>query len=409
MNVNCRLCGTGLEHLLVDLGSSPLANSFVSLDRLRQMEPTYPLKTFVCSNCYLAQVEEFESPQHIFTDYAYFSSYSDTWLEHCKRYVDMMIDRFSLSPEHEVIEIASNDGYLLQFFKGRGIPVTGIEPAANVAQSALDKGINTITEFFGTELARRMIKENRRADILLGNNVLAHVPDLNDFVAGMKLLLSRDGIITMEFPHLLRLIEDVQFDTIYHEHYSYFSLSTVCILFEKHGLSIVDVEKLDTHGGSLRIFARHIEREDEISNRVKQLLDEEQAYGIKNMNVYDQFHNNVRSLKYDIVKFLTELKLKGKTIVGYGAPAKGNTLLNYCGIDKDYLDYTVDRNPHKQKHYLPGSRIPVDHPEKLKNTRPDYLLILPWNLREEIISQTSFIREWGGKWVVLVPRIEVIE
>lgn len=404
----CRFCGTELRTVFLDLGISPLANSYVKSES--QMEHMYPLRTYVCEHCFLVQVEDFESPEHIFSEYAYFSSYSDSWLNHCRNYVETMVDRFNYTQDQQVVEIASNDGYLLQYFKEKGISVLGIEPAANVAKAAIEKGIDTTVDFFGTTLARALKEKGESADLLLGNNVLAHVPDLNDFVEGMKILLKPQGTITMEFPHLLQLIEHNQFDTIYHEHYSYLSLTTVCQLFKSHNLSIYDVEQLETHGGSLRIFACHSDNDDlQVSQTVHTLLEKETLFGMSNIEMYKGFHNDAVQLKRQIMSFLIDMKEKGHTIAGYGAPAKGNTLINYCGIDRDYLDYTVDRSPYKQGTFLPGSRIPVYSPEQLKETKPDYIFILPWNLKEEIMEQTSFIREWGGKWIVPVPEVTVIE
>ncbi|MCQ6563572.1 class I SAM-dependent methyltransferase [Paenibacillus mendelii] len=407
---NCRLCGHTLSHIFIDLGISPLANSYVSQARLHQMEPMYPLRTFVCEECFLVQAEDFESPQHIFSDYAYFSSYSDSWLAHCKRYADMITERCALTPDRQVIEIASNDGYLLQYFKEKGIPVLGIEPAANVAERANERGIPTSVEFFGQEAAASLLEQGKRADLLIGNNVLAHVPDLNDFVAGMKLLLADSGVITMEFPHLMRLIQEIQFDTIYHEHYSYFSLTAVERLFAKHDLIVFDVEQLETHGGSLRIYAAHRSRMGgAVSSSVIELLSQEETFGMTRIQTYADFKEKAVKVKRQLLRFLISLKESGKSVVGYGAPAKGNTLLNYCGIDRDYLDYTVDRSPHKQGLFLPGSRIPICEPDRLKETRPDYVLILPWNLKQEIMAQTEYIREWGGCWIIPVPEVEVIE
>ncbi|CAM2934903.1 class I SAM-dependent methyltransferase [Paenibacillus sediminis] len=404
----CRLCGEPLKHTFIDLGISPMANSYVKTER--QMEYMYPLRTFVCEHCFLVQTEDYETPDHIFTEYAYFSSFSDSWLQHCRTYVNAMMERFGLSTESQVIEIASNDGYLLQYFVEKNVPVLGVEPAANVAQTAIDKGVPTVVDFFGTRLAESLVQQGKRADLLLGNNVLAHVPQLNDFVAGMKMILKPDGIITMEFPHLMKLMENNQFDTIYHEHFSYLSLTTVCKLFEKHEMVIFDVEQLATHGGSLRIYVTHADRRDvQLSHRVSELLDQESQYGLTELSTYERFHHQVVKLKRQLLSFLIEQKNKGKKIVGYGAPAKGNTLINYCGIDRDYIDYTVDRNTYKQGHYLPGSRIPIYDPEHLKQTKPDFLFILPWNIKEEIIEQTQFIREWGGRWILAVPELMVME
>jgi SAM-dependent methyltransferase len=404
----CRFCGSLLEHTFVDLGTSPLANSYLTEDQLDKMEPFYPLKAYVCGRCFLVQLPAYESPENIFGEYAYFSSYSDSWLAHARDYTEMMLDRYPMGTKDLVIEIASNDGYLLRYFRECGINVLGIEPAKNVAAAAREVGIPTIVEFFGAELAKQLVLEGKRADLLIGNNVLAHVPDLNDFVSGMKTVLAPLGIITMEFPHLMRLIDENQFDTIYHEHFSYFSLTTVEKVFARHGLVLFDVEELATHGGSLRIYARKAEDASRpVNERVGDLLERERAYGLKDLGFYRSYGSRVREKKRDILEFLIRLKREGKTIAGYGAPAKGNTLLNYCGIRTDFIEYTVDRNPHKQGCYLPGSQIPVLPPEKVRETRPDYLLILPWNLKDEIMGQMGHIREWGGRFAVLIPKVEV--
>ncbi|MFL0376241.1 class I SAM-dependent methyltransferase [Paenibacillus amylolyticus] len=405
---NCRCCGAALKTVFLDLGISPLANSYVKSEN--QMENMYPLRTYVCEVCFLVQVQEYESPEHIFSDYAYFSSYSDTWLSHSKNYVQHMMDKFHYTNETQVVEIASNDGYLLQYFKEKGVAVLGIEPAENVAKVAVSKGIETSVNFFGTSVAKELKKEGKVADLLLGNNVLAHVPDLNDFVAGMNILLKPQGTITMEFPHLLQLIEHNQFDTIYHEHYSYFSLTTVIRLFKQHHLTVYDVEQLSTHGGSIRIYATHSENPDLlIQPSVHELLAKEDELGMTNIEMYRGFQARIVQLKRRITKFLIELKDEGKIIAGYGAPAKGNTLINYCGIDCDIIDFTVDRSTYKQGTFLPGSRIPVYSPEKLKLAQPDYVFILPWNLKDEIMEQTSFIHEWGGKWILPIPDIHIVE
>ena len=405
---SCRFCGTSLRVAFVDLGVSPLANSYLTQAQLYKNESFYPLHAFVCEKCFLVQLEEFESPQHIFSDYAYFSSYSDSWLDHAKRYVEMAIARFDLSAQSQVVELASNDGYLLQYFQQQGIPVLGIEPAANVARAAEQKGIPTLVEFFGESLARRLITQRAKADLILGNNVLAHVPDLNDFVRGMKVLLQPQGVITMEFPHLLRLIQENQFDTIYHEHFSYFSFTTVREVFASHGLCLFDVEELSTHGGSLRIYACHKEDESKaISNRVAALLTAEDAAGLTRLETYQAFDERVKQTKRNILQFFIAAKDEGKSVVGYGAPAKGNTLLNYCGVRSDFIDYTVDRSPQKQQLFLPGTHIPIRHPDLIKETKPDYLFILPWNLKEEIITQMAHIREWGGRFVTPIPEVRV--
>lgn len=407
--MNCRFCNTKLKHQVVSLGSSPLSNSFLTEEQLQKSESFYPLEVYVCDNCFLVQLQEFESPEHIFSDYAYFSSYSDTWLKHAEEYVNKMIHSYSMDHKSFAVEIASNDGYLLQYFVKAGIPVLGIEPAANVAEVARQKGIPTVTIFFGSTTAVRLAQEKKKADLLLGNNVLAHVPDINDFVVGLKILLAPQGVITMEFPHLMRLMEEVQFDTIYHEHFSYLSFMTVEKIFSAHGLDLFDVEELSTHGGSLRIYARHKDDDTKlISSRVHELRQTEIDAGYADINFYLNFDNKVKAIKRNILKFLIKAKEEGKSIVGYGAPAKGNTLLNYCGIRTDFIGYTVDRNPHKQSRYLPGSHIPIFSPEKVKETRPDYLFILPWNLKDEIMEQMNHIREWDGKFVIPIPRVQVI-
>ncbi|WP_372522588.1 methyltransferase domain-containing protein [Sulfuricaulis sp.] len=405
----CRFCEAPLAHTFVDLGMSPLSNAFIKPENYHAMEPFYPLHAYVCGSCFLVQLEEFESPQQIFSDYAYFSSYSESWLRHAKAYTELMIRRFGFNASHQVMEIASNDGYLLRNFKEHGIPVLGIEPADNVAQTARAAGIPTQTKFFGVKTAKELAASGQQADLLLGNNVLAHVPDVNDFVAGMKIALKRDGVITMEFPHLLQLMANNQFDTIYHEHFSYFSFVTVERIFAKHGLTLFDVEELPTHGGSLRIYARHAENgKPPESANVESLRKRETGAGMTALATYEKFSENVRDTKRKLLDFLIRAKREGKSMAGYGAPAKGNTLLNYCGIRTDFLDYTVDRSPHKQGLFLPGTRIPVHAPDRIRQTRPDYILILPWNIKDEIIEQMSHVREWGGKFVVPIPRVEVI-
>ena len=405
----CRFCGEPLTQTFVDLGMSPLCESYVSADHLNMLEPYYPLHVYVCGNCFLVQLEEFVSPEDIFTEYAYFSSYSNDWLKHAENYVTMAIDRFGLNQSSQVVEVASNDGYLLQYFVSRGIPVLGIEPARNVAEVAIQKGVTTIMEFFGEKSAKRFLAEGKSADLLLGNNVLAQVPDINDFVKGMKILLKPKGVITMEFPHLVRLMEENQFDTIYHEHFSYFSFITVGKIFAAHGLTLFDVEELPTHGGSLRIYARHSDDSaKEITPRVKELKGREEAAGITRLETYTNFEEKVKETKRKLLDFLIAVKRQGKRIAGYGAPGKGNTLLNYCGIRTDFLDYTVDRNPYKQGKFLPGTHIPIYSPDKIVDTKPDFLLILPWNFKDEIMTQMSFIRNWGGRFVVPIPEVRVL-
>ena len=406
---HCRFCGTELHYTFVDLGMSPLSNSYLTSEQVNRKETFYPLHARVCERCFLVQVEEFESPEEIFSEYAYFSSFSESWLQHAREYTEQMTGRFGLSTKSTVVEIASNDGYLLQYFAAKNIPVLGVEPAANVARAAEEKGVPTITKFFGTETARELAAEGKHADLLLGNNVLAHVPALNDFVEGLKILLKPQGVVTMEFPHLMRLIEGIEFDTIYHEHFSYFSFLTVEEVFAAHRLTLFDVEELPTHGGSLRIYARHKEDETRaVSRRVEELKERELSFGFRRIDMYLSFMDRVSETKRRLLSFLIDAKQAGKSIVGYGAPAKGNTLLNYCGVRTDFLDYTVDANPHKQNHYLPGTHIPIYHLEKIKETRPDYVLILPWNLREEITANHSYIREWEGQFVVPIPQLEVI-
>jgi len=405
----CRFCGGSLEHVFADLGVSPLANSYVSPERLGTAQPFLPLCARVCSNCFLVQLEEHEgTPDALFSDYAYFSSYSTTWLEHMQAYAAQMVERFALGPANTVVEVASNDGYLLKYFIDAGVRVLGIEPAANVAAVAEAAGIPTLVQFFGRETASELEQEHA-ADLLIGNNVLAHVPDINDFVGGLQLLLKPTGIITMEFPHLMRLVDETQFDTIYHEHFSYFSLSVVDRIFTSHGLQVFDVEEVPTHGGSLRIFARHLDNAAEpVRERVAALLAREQAAGYGDLKLYLEFAERVKRSKRAILAFFIDAKEQGLSIAAYGAPAKGNTLLNYCGIGTDFIDYTVDRNPRKQGHYLPGSRIPIMAPAEIERTRPDYLFILPWNLKDEIIDQMQVIRDWGGRFVVRTPELVVV-
>jgi SAM-dependent methyltransferase len=405
----CRFCGASLQHTFVDLGMSPLANSYLTPAQLNQMEPFFPLHVYVCEHCFLVQLEEFASPEHIFSEYAYFASYSETWLHHARTFVEMALARFGLDASHQVVEIASNDGYLLQYFVAKGIPVLGIEPAANVAEVAIHKGIPTRVEFFGEDLAHRMVAEGRQADLVVGNNVLAHVPKLNDFVRGLKVLLKPHGVITLEFRHLLRLIAENQFDTIYHEHFSYFSFMTVEQLFAAHGLILFDVDELSTHGGSLRIYAGHAEDPSyPVTPRIRELRGREEAAGLASLGSYFSYAERVRETKRKLLSFAIAVKREGKCLVGYGAAAKGNTLLNYCGMRADFLDYVVDRSPYKQGRFLPGTHLPICHPDKIKETMPDYVLILPWNLTDEITEQMGYIRAWGGQFVVPIPEVRVI-
>jgi hypothetical protein len=408
---NCRVCGASLEHVFVDLGMSPISNDFVAADKANAMEPFYPLKVYVCDTCWLVQLPAVQSADSIFRDdYAYFSSMSRSWLVHAKQYVDMISGRFGVGPEQSVVEIASNDGYLLQYFVQQNVPVLGIEPCGNVARAAEDIGVPTISEFFGKNLARQLVAERDRPDLVVGNNVLAHVPDLMDFVGGLKILLGNGGVITMEFPHLARLIEFNQFDTIYHEHFSYFSLLAVKHVFELHDLRLFDVEELATHGGSLRIFACHADDDSKPeSAAVGELLDRERAAGLDRLDSYRDFSRKVQRTKCELLKFLVAAKEADKTVVGYGAPAKGNTLLNFCGVRTDLLDYTVDIAPIKQGTLLPGTRIPVHAPEMILETRPDYVLILPWNIKDEIMSSMSAVKEWGGRFVVPIPEVRILD
>lgn len=404
----CRFCEAPLRHSVVDLGTSPLCESYVPADRLNHGETFYPLHVYVCSACFLVQLDEYVSPEEIFSEYAYFSSYADTWLAHARRYVDMITERLGLDASSRVVEIASNDGYLLQYFVEKGIPALGVEPAANVAEAAIEKGVETRVAFFDDALARALVAERGKADLVIGNNVLAQVPNLNDFVRGMKRLLAEGGVITMEFPHLMRLMAENQFDTIYHEHFSYFSFITAECIFAAHGLTLYDVEELPTHGGSLRIYARHAADEAKpVTERVKAMRRRERAAGFEDLETYDDFAEQVRATKRALLDFLIDAKRDGKSIAGYGAPGKGNTLLNYCGIRTDFLDYTVDRNPYKQGMYLPGTRIPIFAPDKIRETQPDYVLILPWNFKDEIMEQMDDVRAWGGRFVVPIPEVTV--
>lgn len=405
----CRFCDSPLLYTFVDLGMSPLCESYVDRQNLDKMEAFYPLHVYVCDNCFLVQLLEYVSAQDIYSEYAYFSSYSDSWLNHAKTYVGMIIDRLNLGPKSQVIEIASNDGYLLQYFAQEGIPSLGIEPAANIAETAKKKGIPTIVKFFGQQTAEELVAEGIHGDLVLGNNVLAHVPDINDFVRGLKLLLSSDGVITMEFQYLLELMQENQFDTIYHEHFSYLSFFTVEKIFAEHGLLLFDVEKLPTHGGSLRIYACHHENSSRtITDNVKELKEKEMAFGVNRLETYSSFTEKVKETKRKLCSLLIDLKRKRKSIAGYGAPGKGNTLLNYCGIYNDFIDYTVDRNPYKHGKFLPGTRIPIYPPDKITETKPDYVIILPWNLKDEIMNQIEYIREWRGKFIIPIPEPEII-
>lgn len=402
----CRLCGEVLTTTFVDLGKSPLCESYVSGEQLDEMEPFYPLHVYVCDKCFLVQLREYVRPDQIFSEYAYFSSYSDTWLRHARDYTEQAMDRFHLNSGSQVVEVASNDGYLLQYFVPKNVPVLGIEPARNVAEVAIQKGVPTVVEFFGAECARRLT--GSKADLLIANNVLAQVPDLHDFVRGLQIILKEEGVLTIEFPHLMNLVEENQFDTIYHEHFSYFSLASTEALLSGHALKVFDVEEIPTHGGSLRLLVTHIANSSrEPSDRLLGLRRREAEAGITTISYYQSFRRKVEQTKRNLLSFLIEAKCSSKTIAGYGAPGKGNTLLNYCGIRSDFLDYTVDRSPYKQGKYLPGTNIPILHPERIAQTKPDFVFILPWNLKSEIMDDLSYIREWGGQFVLAIPELTV--
>lgn len=407
----CRFCESPLRVSVADLGMSPVSNDNIKPENASSMEPFYPLHAWVCEQCWLVQLEQFQAADAIFSDeYAYFSSFSKSWLEHARQYSLKVTERFGIGDTSQVVEIASNDGYLLRNFIPLGAKILGVEPCANVARAAQELGIPSLVKFFGVKTAEEMVAEGIKADLLIGNNVLAHVPDLKDFIQGMKILLAPQGIITMEFPHLKKLIEHNQFDTIYHEHFSYFSLVTIEKIFASFGLVIFDVEEISTHGGSLRIYATHdTNHTRHVLGTVKNLRDREIAAGFTDTQIYSSFAEKVKETKRKLLSFLIDAKNQGKTIAGYGAPAKGNTLLNYCGIRKDFVDYTVDLSPHKQGLLLPGTHLPIYSPDMIKETRPDYVLILPWNLKDEIMQQLEYIRTWGGKFVVPIPELQVYE
>ena len=407
--MNCRFCQNPLTYEFVDLASSPPSNSYLRAEQLNEPEVFYPLRVFVCEKCFLVQIDEYKKAAEIFDEnYAYFSSFSKSWLEHSRKYVEMMRDSFGFGENSQVIEIASNDGYLLQYFKEKNVPVLGIEPTLSTARAAREKGIETRTEFFGARLAEKLAAENRRADLLLGNNVLAHVPDINDFVRGLRTALKPDGVVTMEFPHVLQLIENAQFDTIYHEHFSYLSLYTTRKIFAARDLDIFDVEELSTHGGSLRVFAKHIVNEThKATANVQSLLEKEKQFGLTDIKYYLDFQPKVDKIKLDLLAFLIEQKQSGKLVAAYGAAAKGNTLLNYCGVKKDLIAFVVDASPHKQGLFLPASHIPIVDESRIKREKPDFVLILPWNIKDEIIVQISYIRDWDGKFVVAVPELKI--
>jgi SAM-dependent methyltransferase len=405
----CRLCGSELQHDFVDLGMSPLCESFVPADKLDGLEPYFPLHAYVCDSCFLVQLKEYVSPDDIFREYAYFSSYSTSWVEHARTYCVMIKERLGLDSDSLVVELASNDGYLLQHFLPLGVPVLGIEPAENVARAAVAKGVPTRTEFFGMRLAEQLVSEGLAADLIAGNNVLAQVPDLNDFVAGMTRLLKPEGVVTLEFPHVGKLIAENQFDTIYHEHFSYFSLSTIKHMVARHGLKVIDVEELPTHGGSLRVYLARSSSQRKSTPAVAALIERERATGLLNIGTYQAFGEQVKRTKRELLSFLIAAKNDGKRICGYGAPGKGNTLLNYCGIGPDFLDFTVDRNPYKHGRFTPGMHIPIYAPETISAAKPDYILILPWNLKDEIVEQMRFVRDWGAKFIVPIPQVAVID
>jgi len=406
---SCRLCAASLRTTFVDLGKSPLCESFLRAEDLNRMEPFYPLHAWVCDECFLVQLEEYVSGHDIFTEYAYFASFSDSWLAHVRRYADMITERLGLGPTSRVIEVGSNDGYLLQWFVAKGIPVLGIDPAVNVVEKAVARGVPSLARLFTTGLARELAAEGTQGDLVCGKNVMAQVTDLNDFVEGLRVILKPHGVVTVEFPHLMRLIEENQFDTIYHEHFSYFSLLAAERLFAAHGLTLFDVEELSTHGGSLRIYGRHAaDGSLPVSERVTELRAREVTAGFDRIERYASFTRQVHETKRRLLEFLIAAKRAGKSIAGYGAPGKGNTLLNYCGIRTDFIDYTVDRNPYKHGRFLPGTHIPIFPPERIFETRPDYVLILPWNLEDEITTQMAGIREWGGQFVVPIPDVKVL-
>src|ERR1041384_7384347 len=405
----CRFCNTPLAHTLCDLGMSPLCESILAADQINQMEPFYPLKVWVCHQCLLVQLEQYVSAEHIFTEYAYFSAFSTSWLQHAKDYVAMITERLGLGPSSQVVELASNDGYLLQYFVERGIPALGIEPAANVAEAARKRGVETLVKFFGRELGAELAQTGKRADLVLGNNVLAQVPDLNSFVAGIAQLLKPTGTATLEFPHLQRLIEGNQFDTIYHEHFGYFSLLAVETIFAAHGMTIFDVQGLWPHAGSIRSYARPTaDASRPVGPRVLELRAREEGLGFRDMATYAAFEDRVRETKRRILELLIDAKRAGKRIAGYGAPGKGNTLLNYCGIRTDFIEFTVDRNPYKHGRFLPGTHIPCYAPDKIDVEKPDYIFILPWNFKDEILKQLAHAREWGAKFIVPIPEPQIL-
>lgn len=407
--MKCLNCQNELKHTFTDLGTSPLCEEFVKPEKVNSGQQFYPLHAYVCDNCYLVQVGEYVKPEDIYSDYYYYSSYSDSWLRHSKEYVELMINDYGINQDSFVVEIASNDGYLLQYFKEREIPILGVEPSENVARVSIEKEIPTEKVFFGEKMAPGLKQKYGSADLILGNNVLAHVPKINDFVSGLELMLAPKGIMTFEFPHLMQLVDNNQFDTIYHEHFFYYSLHSVQSIFRNHGMKIFDVQELSTHGGSIRIFITRESNDDyEVSDNVRRILSLEKDKGYLDIDFYTSFDKHVQKTKNDILQLLIDLKSQGKTIAGYGAPGKGNTLLNYCGIRRDFIDYTVDRNPNKHGYFLPGSLIPIFHPEKIKETKPDYIFILPWNLKDEIMEQISYVRDWGAKFIIPIPEPAIV-
>jgi SAM-dependent methyltransferase len=409
MAFSCRLCSQEVTHSVIDLGATPLANAYIKPETATSQETVFPLQVWVCSHCWLVQIPEWETPEQIFSDYAYFSSYSSSWVEHARLYVEAASERFALGPESLVVEVASNDGYLLRHFQSRGVPCFGIEPAQNVAKAAQSAGITTYVEFFTEKMAKRLVTEQKRADLIVGNNVLAQVPELIDFLRGIRLLLKTDGVVTIEFPHFLKTLQKNEFDTVYHEHFSYFSLHSAEHAFDMAGLKVFDVEELATHGGSLRLYGcRKESTVRPLAASVERIKSEEVAAGLLKVETYAALEHGAQRVKRELVEFLERAKLESKTVAAYGAPAKGNTLLNYCGVGSDAIAFTVDRNPHKQGCLLPGTRIPVFSPEKIKELRPDYVLVLPWNLADEIVEQCRFIGEWGGKFVLPIPHLAIV-
>jgi len=405
--MNCRFCGNKLSVEMIDLVNSPPSNSYLTEEQLNEPEIFYPLKIFLCERCFLVQIDEYKASSEIFSGkYLYFSSFSNSLLKHSKNYVDMIIERFNINESSYVIEIASNDGYLLQYFKNANIPCLGIEPSTKTAEAAKEKGIDVIQDYFGTKVAKQLIRKKKRADLLIGNNVLAHVPNIRDFIEGLKLILNDKGIITMEFTHLMKLIEDKLFDTIYHEHFSYISFITTKTIFESFGLEIFDVEEIPTQGGSLRIYVKHQEDDTkEVQENVQKLINKELSRNMNSVDYYKDFQNKANSVKYALLNFLIKQKLSGKKVVAYGAAAKGNTLLNYCGIKSDLIEFVVDISPHKQGKFLPGSHIPIVNEKRIKEFEPDYILILPWNIKDEIMKQLNYVKKWGCKFVIPIPEV----